>query len=231
MKVVKLVIVVLLGILVSACGQEESADIRPISVLTLKVSYIDDETMSILSTLADPLTSIVFPLIPGALGGGVSDENLIVEQVGEDREITIQLNTGIFTHNTYPTLIAPSLLASGVSITPSDTNFGRLGQFDEYELYGDTGPYVLFDNINKFYFALVYFDRAASLTGLITENGFTAALAMHVPEEGFYAFRTEETATEAIVRVTNLSNDVHFAYLRNYGTRISENRPEFLLGR
>lgn len=218
MKILKFILMVLNIIIMSSCDQAETVnDVTEIEVLTnitLSVSYIDDTTMTILPTLADPLTNLVFPFISGAIGGSPSSENLLVEVVGNDREITLQLSPSIFTFNTYPSLIDPSLASLGVFITPSNTNFGRLAQFDEYESYGDGGPYALFDNENKFYFSILYFDRAASLTGTVQEGESVVIYDIQIPSSGFYAIRVILTETGGSIVAANVSSDLHFVYVR-----------------
>jgi len=218
MKKIKLLFLIINVLIISSCDQTETDDadseIRALSSVSLSVSYIDNTSMSILPTLADPLTNIIFPFISGAVGGYPSSENLIIEPVGNDREITLQLNESIFTTNTYPSLIDPSLASLGVSVSPSNTNFGRLAQFDEYEMYGDEGPYALFDNDNKFFFVIMYFDQAASLTGTVQNADTTTVYDIQIPGSGFYAVKIITTETGGSLVGTNVSNNLHFVYRR-----------------
>jgi len=134
----------------------------------------------------------------------------------------VDFSDDIFTELTRPEILSIEGLNDGLMVEPIDAQFGRLGTFvadSSGESVPTNGGYGLYDGRSGLAFVLLYFDRAAKLTGSRSSSSGAAVFDIEVPREGFYAAGlTELPSDDGLTtfmydRVLDLQNEAFF-YIR-----------------
>jgi len=190
-----------------------------VDVVEFTLTYAEADGLTPTDRVLTPGNRLIFRFIPGHIFGSTTSDVLIDAPVNDANRVEVNFSEGIFSELTRPETISMDAFNEGLIIEPMDVQFGRIGNF-VVDSTGESVPtnsgYSLYDSRTDSAFILLYFDRAAEITGSRQRPDQISVFDIDIPTAGFYAVGVTETqnsdgfTTFQYNRIVDLQNEAFF---------------------
>lgn len=195
--------------LLAACGRSEPEPRRD-WVIHSRVVFVTEDLASDREPLARDAFRLWFPFVSGDLYGTSNVPDFARPELSEDYSFTLDLNRG---HPGLLRALEPTAFSfRQLSIEPAEARFARLTpQVLEADGIEQIGTVEWLDTRTREPLMLIYFDRAAAITGTLGTPPQAFRYDIRATEPGYVWVRRESNEAGAVFRTTGRPKEVVLA--------------------
>lgn len=196
---IRMLLLMLSVLLTLACSNNAYVDSN--STLTFNIHYVDENNLVVQREDMPKEVVVLFPVIPGALAGGVLTQSKYQSFVRIGESFEINLNELSANVKQYATPKLSTSFTQNIQVSPEQTKMLRVGTFAydraSAQFIGPTG--IGSTDPNVIQLLLVYFDRPASFVGSLMEGNAKVDYQVNINNAGFSLLKVEKISSNSIL--------------------------------
>jgi hypothetical protein len=202
----------------SSVANEQPLKYLPVELVTLKAVVIQNKNDAIEPDAIGRDVDFSLRAIPGALVGRPLLDRTMDFKVRVGDEISLPINRLGNAFGPLASTASPEMKKSGLTVTPEETRFLRVGTFSRYTEPSISPNLVgakFIDAKTRQSVLLLYFDRPCKIAGATNEGNSIVSASLTIPSAGFYWIRNDNTSTtHRNLTLNDPSADIWFGFIQ-----------------